>query len=109
MPGDPVPYLPENQLTLNVGLDNSHWQLNLLVKYIGEMEETAGSGEAFTGFKTDNYTVVDLSGRYEFDDQHSVYLKIDNLLDEVALVSSRPYGARPSKPQQAFVGYKYQF
>ncbi len=109
MPGDPVPYLPENQLTLNVGLDNSHWQLNLLVKYIGEMEETAGSGEAFTGFKTDNYTVVDLSGRYEFDDQHSVYLKIDNLLDKVALVSSRPYGARPSKPQQAFVGYKYQF
>ena len=101
--------MPENQLTLNIGLESSAWQLNLLVKYTGEMHETAGSDVAFSGFKTDSYTVVDLSGSYEFDDQHSVYVKVDNLLDEVALVSSRPYGARPSKPQQAFVGYKYQF
>ena len=107
--GDSVPYLPENQLTLNIGLDSYQWQINLLVKYIGEMEETAGDDVAFSGYQTDSYTVVDLSARYEITDQHSVYLKIDNVLDEVALVSSRPYGARPSKPQQAFVGYKFQF
>lgn len=107
--GDPLPYLPSDQLTVSLGLDAANWQVNLLVKYIGEMHETAGSDVAFSGQKTDALTVLDLTANYRFNDQHSVYFKADNLLDEVALVSSRPFGARPSKPQQFFAGYKYQF
>lgn len=107
--GDPVPYLPEEQLTLSFGLSATNWQVNLLVKYMGEMHEAAGEGVTLSGVKTDDFTVVDLSASYDLAQYGSVYLKVDNLTDEEAIVSRRPYGARPSKPQQVFVGYKYQF
>lgn len=107
--GDPVPYLPEQQLTLSLGLANTNWQVNLLIKYIGEMPEAAGDNVALSGFTTDAYTVVDLSASYDLADYGSVYLKVDNVTDETALVSRRPFGARPSKPQQVFAGYKYRF
>lgn len=107
--GDPVPYLPEQQLTVTFGLSATNWQVNLLIKYMGEMPEAAGQGVTLSGVKTDDYTVVDLSASYDLAQYGSVYLKVDNLTDEQAIVSRRPYGARPSKPQQLFVGYKYQF
>ena len=108
-PGDPVPYLPDNQLTLNLGVESSTWQVNLLVKYIGEMHEASGEEVALSGMTTDAYTIVDFSANYDLDEYGAIYLKVDNLLDEVAIVSRRPFGARPSKPQQLFVGYKYHF
>lgn len=107
--GDPLPYLPEHQTTLNIGLSATDWQVSLLIRYVGEMNETAGSGEVYSGVKTEALTVVDLSASYDFGDKGIVYAKIDNVLDEVEVVSHRPFGARPSKPQQFFIGYKYQF
>lgn len=107
--GDPLPYLPEHQATFNIGLSATDWQVSLLVRYVGEMNETAGSGEVYSGVKTEALTVVDLAASYDFGDKGLVYFKVDNLLDEVQIVSHRPFGARPSKPQQLFVGYKYQF
>ncbi len=107
--GDPVPYLPEQQLAVSFGLAASDWQIELLVKYMGEMHEASGEGVTLSGLKTDDYTVVDLSASYDFAEYGSIYVKVDNLTDEAAIVSRRPYGARPSKPQQVFVGYKYQF
>ena len=107
--GDPVPYLPDNQVTVNLGLESNDWQINLLIKYIDEMPEAAGDDVALSGLYTDSYTVVDLSANYMFNASHTLYLKVDNITDETALVSRRPFGARPSKPQQVFVGYKYSF
>lgn len=107
--GDPVPYLPAQQLTVGLGLEANNWQINLIAKYIDQMPEAAGDDVALSGLYTDEYTVVDLSANYSLTGGHTVYLKVDNLLDTVALVSRRPFGARPSKPQQFFIGYKYQF
>lgn len=107
--GDPVPYLPEQQLTVNLGIAANNWQVSLLVKYLGEMHEASGDNVTLSGQTTDSYTVVDLSASYDLQEYGSVYLKVDNITDETALVSRRPFGARPSKPQQLFVGYKYQF
>lgn len=107
--GDPVPYLPEQQLTLNLGIAGQNWQVNLLIKYLGQMHEAAGDNVALSGSQTDEYTVVDLSFNYFMDDLGEIYLKADNITDEIAMVSRRPFGARPSKPQQLFLGYKYRF
>lgn len=107
--GDPVPYLADHQLTLNLGLESTKWQVNLLVKYVGEMHEAAGDNVPLSGLKTDEYTIFDLTASYDLTPSHNVYIKVDNLTDEVALVSRRPFGARPGKPQQFFVGYRYQF
>ncbi|AOT09170.1 TonB-dependent receptor family protein [Pseudoalteromonas luteoviolacea] len=116
--GDPLPYLPEHQVSFNIGLSAEKWRTSLAIKYIGSMPEAAGRSwvdgtQEFTlyleGQEVPSSTTVDFSASYDFDDYGQVYLKVDNLLDEDKIVSRRPYGARPGKPRQLTVGYKYAF
>lgn len=107
--GDPLPYLPQNQLSLNAGLAASNWDVNLSARFIDEMLEASGEGVTLSGQTTESYWVIDVSASYDLDDYGIVYLKVDNVLDEQEIVSRRPYGARPSKPQQVVAGYQYSF
>ncbi|AWB67325.1 TonB-dependent receptor [Saccharobesus litoralis] len=118
--GDPVPYMPENQLTASLGLTGDNWQVNLLVKHTGEMRETASDGLDENGNVENNSvplagsvikanTVADFSATYNLNDRHSVYTKVDNITDESHVTSRRPDGARPTKPRQALIGYKFRF
>jgi Fe(3+) dicitrate transport protein len=112
--GDSLPYLPKNQLTMNLSLATENWDINLIARYVDKMLEASGTGVTLEGKITKAYTVVDLSANYYlsalgFNDLGKVYFKIDNIFDTVEIVSRRPYGARPSKPQQLFVGYQYNF
>ncbi len=106
--GDPVPYLAEHQATINWGLEASQWQLALQASYIGEMHEAAGSGVALSGIETDDLLTVDTSFNFFLSEKQTIYAKIDNLFDEATIVSRRPFGARPNKPRQFFIGYKYR-
>jgi Fe(3+) dicitrate transport protein len=114
--GDEVPYLAENQATFNIGLVANHWDINLIARYIGEMLEASEQFDplkegqpTLAGVVTKAHTVVDFSAHYDLDSLGRLYLKIDNLFDVKEIVSRRPYGARPSKPQQLFLGYQYSF
>ncbi|MAD89732.1 MAG: TonB-dependent receptor [Pseudoalteromonas sp.] len=107
--GDTLPYLPEHQASFNIGLETSNWALTMTMKYVGSMKEVAGDGQELSGFKVPATTTVDVSASYDFDKYGRIYAKIDNLLDEAKIVSRRPYGARPGKPRQFSIGYKYQF
>jgi len=107
--GDSLPYLPENQATAGIGLVNDNWQVNLVARYIGEMQEASGEGVLLSGVTTASYTIVDVSASYEFEQYGSIYVKLDNIADKQEIVSRRPYGARPSAPQQLQVGYQYSF
>ncbi|KZN37793.1 TonB-dependent receptor family protein [Pseudoalteromonas luteoviolacea] len=116
--GDPLPYLPDHQVSFNIGLSSDNWRTSLAVKYVSSMEEASGSSwdigtDEFTlyleGQEVPASTTVDFSASYDFDKYGQVYLKVDNLLDEDKIVSRRPYGARPGKPRQFTIGYKYQF
>jgi Fe(3+) dicitrate transport protein len=117
--GDSVPYLPEQVLALDIGLDSGLWRANLLARYTGEMNEAASDGldennqvdlsdaVELAGVTIKSQWILDFSASYDLNELGSVYLKVDNLLDEENLVSRRPYGARPGKPRQFVVGYKY--
>ena len=107
--GDEVPYLPKHQLTLTMELVSNGWQAALLAKYIGEMKETSGTGVNYEGVSTNSLTVLDFSSSYDIGDESSIYFKIDNIFEAVESVSRRPFGARPSKPRQATLGYKLSF
>jgi Fe(3+) dicitrate transport protein len=107
--GDILPYLPENQLTLDIGLAANNWQVNLITRYIGEMKEASGENVLLSGVTTQTLTIVDMAASYELGDMGNIYLKLDNLLDNQEIVSRRPYGARPSKPRSASIGYQYSF
>ncbi|WP_247663248.1 TonB-dependent receptor [Shewanella sp. MMG014] len=107
--GDELPYLPENQISVNLGLVSNQWDVNMIVRYIGEMLEASGDGVVLSGSKTEALTVVDMSASYNFNEYGLVYVKADNVFDTQEIVSRRPYGARPSKPQQFQIGYQYRF
>ncbi|WP_017445003.1 TonB-dependent receptor family protein [Gayadomonas joobiniege] len=107
--GDRMPYQPEHSLTINLGLRANHWQVAMQSRYISEMNETAGTGETLSGQTIAASWQLDLSGSYELNSQQSLYLKLDNVTAEREIVSRRPNGARPGKPRQWVVGYKYRY
>lgn len=107
--GDALPYLPENQLNIQVGLAGENWQLDLAYKYMAEMSEAAGSGVELSGAMTSEIGQFDLAAWYQINDDLRVYSKLDNLTDESEIVSRRPFGARPGKPRQFVLGAKYAF
>ena len=107
--GDELPYLPEQQLSIETGLQAEYWQASLLFKYITEMSEAAGSNTELEGLTTDELIQVDFSAWYQVNKQIKLYGKVDNITDEEIIVSRRPFGARPGKPRQVIVGVKYSF
>ncbi|WP_105264959.1 TonB-dependent receptor family protein [Pseudoalteromonas sp. T1lg76] len=112
--GDRLPYLPTHQATLSIGLAHQDWALDMLVKYVSDMPETAGVGYegfelALAGEEVPATTVVDLAAHYELGQYGRLYAKVDNLFDQDKIISRRPYGARPGKPRTLSIGYKYQF
>lgn len=107
--GDELPYLPEHQLSLDVGLKGDNWQIAALFKYVKEMREASGTGTELEGVYTDKITQVDLSAWYQLNDAVRIYSRLDNVTDEAVIVSRRPFGARPGKPQQLMFGIKYNF
>ncbi len=107
--GDKLPYTPENQLTLRTGLNSNAWEVNVIARYIDSMQEASGDGVLLSGVETDAFTVTDLAANYDFDNYGLVYIKADNIFDKREIVSRRPYGARPGKARQVFVGYQYRF
>jgi Fe(3+) dicitrate transport protein len=62
-----------------------------------------------SGVTTQALTIVDMAASYELGGMGNIYFKLDNLLDDQKIVSRRPYGARPSKPRSASIGYQYSF
>ena len=107
--GDELPYLPEQQLSIEIGLQGAQWQASLLFKYVTEMSEAAGSNTELEGLMTDELVQVDFSAWYQVNKQIKLYGKVDNITDEEVIVSRRPFGARPGKPRQVIVGVKYSF
>ena len=107
--GDELPYVPEHQLTLNVGLESQDWQVFLAVNYVDEARARAGSGSIPAGERVDGRTLVDLSGEYDLSEGLSLFASVENLGDEVYNVALRPAGARPGAPRTALIGVKMRF
>lgn len=105
--GDELPYVPQHQASVQLGVTNQTFALNTRLTYVGEMREEAGQGDE--GRTTDNYATIDLLTSYEFLDGFAGYGKVSNLLGTQAIASRRPYGARPIAPFMARLGLKYEF
>lgn len=107
--GDDIPYIPENQAQLAVGLAAARWRLDVIANYVDETRTEAGSGSIPNDEATDEYLIFDLAADYRFTDRFSAFTRIDNVLDETYIVARRPSGARPGKPQSAMLGFRYSF
>jgi Fe(3+) dicitrate transport protein len=107
--GDELPYVPEQQLTLQAGLESASWRLNLTLNYVGDARAVAGSGVIPATARIDSRTLLDISGEYQLAERMSLFASIENLGGEVYNVALRPAGARPGAPRMALAGIKLSF
>ncbi len=107
--GYKMPYLPQHKANLRVGVENVIWSVQLSATYVSQMRNVAGKGSIASGEGSDSYTVLDLAGYYKLAKNWEMSARIDNLMDEVYVVSRRPYGARPGKPLGVQWELRYQY
>ena len=107
--GDELPYLPEHMGRVQLGLIAAEWQIYASVRSQSEMREEPGRGDIDSGLHAENYSVVDISATVQVNENWEVQVLLQNALDEEAIVSHRPFGARPNKPFTAIGRVKYSF
>ena len=109
--GDFLASIPENVFSLRLGLlATNGWDNYAVAKYIDEMCMDVGCNNGGSKFdRSEGLFVVDYISRYAFNDSAEVFLKVDNIFDEQAIVSRQPDGARPNKPRTASVGVEWSF
>ena len=104
--GDPVPYVPENQLWTSLGLIRGPWSLHLSGNYVGSVCTEAACGRYE---KTESALLFDFSTHYRINDSWELYAIAENLTDEIYIAARDPYGARPNKPRTFMLGAKFGF
>ncbi len=107
--GDELPYVPKHIGRLQLGAKSNKWEAFVAVSYQDKMRDRAGSQAIGDVDHSDAYTTVDASGSWFINSMWTLQLSVDNLLDEEAVVSLRPFGARPNRPRTARLRVKYSF
>lgn len=107
--GDALPYVPSHQLTASVGLEGERFGVNGVLNTVSDTRNVAGQGSIASGDLIAGRTLVDLSGHYDLTDKVALRIKIENLFDKAYVAARRPYGLRPGKPREVFVGATFDF
>ena len=98
--GDPLPYIPENQLSATLGMTKGRWTAHAALNYVDAVCVRA-SCSAFE--RTDDAITVDAAVRLAFRDA-SLFARIDNATNAQDIVGRHPYGARPNKSRTVVLG-----
>ncbi len=104
--GDPIPYIPEHQFNLGIGIEKNRWAAYISANYVGSVCVRA-SCDAFE--KTDKALTIDLSGYFDINESVTLFGKIVNLGDEENMMGRHPYGARPNIARTATLGLRLHF
>ncbi len=107
--GDRLPYVPNHQASLSIGLEGKKFDVTLGLSYASSMRTAAGKGNPSLNERTDEYFVVDFAGSYTIWRNTRVFATVRNLTDAVYIVARRPAGLRPGLPRTALVGISASF
>ncbi|MEM1437147.1 MAG: TonB-dependent receptor, partial [Pseudomonadota bacterium] len=108
-PGFDLPYVPPHRANGYVGVTGPSWGVRLSVTYVDRMRDQAGTGAFGPSEGSDESTIVDLAGHLNVGRRWLLSARVDNLFDEVDVVSRRPFGARPTRPLTFRVEASYRF
>ena len=107
--GDELPYLPQHIGRASAKLTRGPWEVSAAVRGQTQMREEPGVDAVDEGLHTDGFLVLDLALSRRFGDAMLVQFLIGNATDEAAIVSHRPFGARPNRPRSTVARLKYSF
>ncbi len=111
--GAEIPYVPEFQLAVGVGLNTEDWGANLDLSYHSETFGTAQNfdepvNSAREG-EIDDLLLLDLSGYYQLNENWKLIGGISNLTDERGIVSRVPRGPRSNQGRALWLGAEVEY
>ena len=104
--GDELPYLPTHVGRVGVRVAKHPWEFSASVRGQSQTREEPGFDAIDAGLYADGYAVLDLAAGWQATEGTLVQLLLKNVTDEAAIVSHRPFGARPNRPLAAIVRLK---
>jgi Fe(3+) dicitrate transport protein len=116
--GAKLPYIPEYQATLGIGLEKNQWALAANLQYVDSVFATAlntddevilsnTSGTLVPdarGGRVPSFVTLDISGSLRMNERVKLFGNVFNLLDREYMVSRLPEGPRPGAPLTVLVG-----
>lgn len=106
---DELPYLPRHRGLLSFQFKTGKFEVGASVKHQSRVREEPGSGPIEAGIYADAYSTLDFTTAWHVRPTTSLQLLVGNVLDENAIVSHRPFGARPNRPRWVNFRVKIQF
>lgn len=107
--GDDLPYLPQQVMQLETGVQASRWHVLASVQMLDGMRTQAGSGAMVDNTDIKSRTIVNLSAKYNIDNAQHIYAVIDNVLNK-NYIATRQHGAiQVGKPRTIQLGYRMSF
>lgn len=106
--GDPIPYIPENQLFVSIGAEAGQFGTYLAMHFNDAMPTAGGTSGSSQPTDTDSYTVFDLGANYQIKEDLKLFIEFQNLFDEEYVVARRPAGARPGLDRTFFAGLQLE-
>ena len=97
-PGDEIPYIPKNQISLMADLEYQKFQFAIGYRYVDAFRTQAGKGTIPQNYKVDSYFVFDSSAKYLVSKNLRVMINVINLFDAENAISRSPAGLRPAHP-----------
>ena len=107
--GDELPYLSRHQLNAIISLEHKKYEINFSGRFNGEFRTKAGSGSIPANERIASNLILDLGGKYRFNENITVTTNILNLFDETYAVARVPAGLRPGMPFGVFGGLELRF
>ncbi len=98
--GDNMPYIPRHQLTFTSGIQYDKINISLRSRYQSAMWSRPGKGDLNAATtKIPAYFISDLSASYNISPNVSLHFIVNNVFNEVYLISDLPAGLRPGRPR----------
>lgn len=107
--GDELPYQADTLYRLGASYQAAAWQLHAGLSYTGAMRIEAGQGAVSGAEEIASRTILDLGAKYALAPQQTLYLTVDNLLDEEYITTRTNGGIQVGKPRSFQIGYQYSF
>lgn len=103
--GDELPYIPNNQFNIGIGLISDAFSINASARYRDEFRTRAGTGMIPPNQLVESMFVIDVSGEYQLTQKLSLTANVINLLDNQYAASRVPSGLRPGHPFGIYGGF----
>lgn len=107
--GDEIPYINKHSLNASVGAEYKGFELNVGVRFNGDMRTAPGQGFIAEQHKVPSHTIIDASVKARVNDYISLTINAVNITNKIYLVSRHPSGLRPGHPFGVYGGVNLKF